>query len=1217
MRNHKQQCRRSKTRESIMAAITALGLSLTLLTPTAALADANSQPTLTIVSLSPTSQLSGNAFNYRLTFGCSNVAADPCAEDPVITIPLGAAEGMPVTVPQNPMVQSWEVLGGELKIRLENLTQGTSGVIDFRISPPNRVTPNGTTWTLTPTMAFSDDTPSVTAAAVTSTATSTPRIKAAKKADYKYYRPGDLVTYSITWDCNTATGSVASTGVEDLTELILTDSLPVGLTFVSSVPAGASVAGQTVSWALSASQLGESCSLGAGTPITVRVTAQVDVNVPDATVLGNTVAVSGTTVTDATAATTASADISVVTALPGPQVSKSGFGPLINNIGDSGTQDVNMNNYYRSATYPGPWLGRGVAATTASSRVALDSWFMKAESRIEAMYGISVVQERPHSEFSLVDPVPCNLNNSGSEYSSFPVGGTLCSDPAFHPTLVTLDVAGSTGDERVGIPSNVVVQARLTDGTTITLDPVFQSNVINGVPLKRTFRVPDSAVGMVAEIIVPRAAGMTNNVTNVNIGGYVDDERNAGDLIRNQGQVKSFAAGEEETLTTSPTGRGTIYIKEGPQIGIEKFWRPGVPDFQLRSEIFLPGETDGDLIFTDTMPAGWKVTGAVVVNVFRHGSYTYANGIGATSSTAVDPATGQTVLTVVVPKDAVNSLLRPGGLGDRLRFEVYVPTASPGPGTYKNTADVTLTDAETQEICTDGVKKSLSTATGFSCSASVNITINPPNGSAAVQVIKSVKGSNDQSFKTFPAIGHVDGNGGTVTFRLSWTNKGAASLENVVTYDLLPRPGDLGTIPTTQNQPRGSTFQPTLTGISTLPSGTTAYYSTDVNPCRPEVLPNVQNPGCVDNWIAMQASPEPSLLQHVTALKFVSTATYAYGQGFSIDVNMSTPAGIVETDVAWNTFASAQKNKTNGEQLPVVESAKVGIAHKDFSHITIDKIVDKATARVGDELTYTVTAVNDGGSNLSGILLRDSLPDGVEFVSATGGGVHLDGLVTWELANMPLGQLFRFTVKVKIAEGNEMLVDESGAELVNRWGVDGTTPVTPLHPCPEPNDAHESCAKTDILGALSWAKVNDSSVLLAGSKWTLQALDGSDEPMGPVIEIDDCVQGSCSGPDTDPTAGKFELVGLAPGTYRLIETKAPLGYALSSTPKTIEVLASTRTTAFGEIVNQRQIVPSIPLTGGVGELVFTIGGGAIGVLAAVLYLLRRRAKRSYVGILVP
>lgn len=1425
----------------VVAAVAVVTIGLGMQSPGAAFADPSSQPSLSITALTPASQPSGTAFGYNVTYACSNVNADPCAEDPVIRIPLGAAAGMDVKVGANALIRNWSIIAGVLVVELDDLEQGTSGSIGITVTPPNHTTPNGTSWTLTPTMTFSDGTPTVTAPGVTSTATSRAVIDVRKSTDVLFYLRGDTVTYTFWWDCTLAAGA---TGVEDLTTLILVDTLPAGLTYASSSPAGAVVAGQNVTLTLTAAQLGDRCSLGSGTAVPVTINATVNANVADGTVLTNRVAATGTTLSGATVTDSATAGITVVVQLPGATVKKIGYGPLLNTIGD-GALDLNLNGY-RSATYPGPWLGRGIAATPSSTAYVLPS--TTDNFQIESSYWMRVDLPVP-AQFELTDPMPCNTNASGAVYSSYPAGGTLCTDPAFHPTLITVDTRATGG---VGVPDALVLRARLTDGTVITLDRQGDSGQAqpNG-PSFRTYRVPDSAVGRVAELIVPRTDGMISTRTDIYVGGYVDADRVGGNVIRNQGKVDSFKIGATDRYATGSTSIGSIYVKDGPQIGIRKYYVPSSKSFQFNSEVFLPGPTTGDLTFTDVLPADWTVTGALTASVWKYGNSSWTFGLPHTATTVTDPATGRTVLTVTVSKDAVNALLRQGVLGDRLRFEITVPSVPPFPGNYSNTATVNLSDPLTSDICTTGTRVAGTAGAGMTCSSTATFTVNPDPSSSAVRVTKSVRGSLDTAFKTFPAIGYVAAAGGDATFRLAWTNKSIASMNGVVAYDLLPRVGDTGTVAGTLQQQRGSTFRPSLTSISALPAGITAYYSTSLNPCRPEVLPNAQNPGCADDWIAMPASPAAGLLSSMRALRFVSTTTYAFDQGFSIDIGMSTPPLPSATDVAWNTFATAQTNVTTGQALPPVESARVGISRQDFSHITIDKTVDKTVANVGDTLTYTVTAVNDGGRDLSGITLRDTLPDGATFVSATGGGTHSGGVVTWNLASMPLGQLFHYTVIVKVTK--------EGSTLVNRWGVDGPTPVTPLHPCPAPNPDDESCATTTvpavaltfakasepaagsmvkpgdtvsytvkvtnatpnastngavtddmsevldkaalvtgpvvtcaplanscgevahadgdtefvwssspstplagdttatitytvrldddatgtlrnvlvepditvehpilavdkvvdkgagalvnpgdsvkytlsiantgavasgsfsvfddlsdvvgnatidpasitvtpaigaaaydpaterltwtgplaagqvvtvsytvtvdadafgelrnvfldktvvnpISGSLQWHKIDDSAEarLLAGAEWTLQALDAAGQPTGATLTIADCVAVPCGGPEKDAEGGGFLVPGLTPGDYRLIETRAPAGFVLDATPRTVTVRGTTQVSVLDDIVNHQQGTPALPFTGGLGtDHLLLIGGGLLALMAGLGFWRRLRRR---------
>ena len=74
-----------------------------------------------------------------------------------------------------------------------------------------------------------------------------------------------------------------------------------------------------------------------------------------------------------------------------------------------------------------------------------------------------------------------------------------------------------------------------------------------------------------------------------------------------------------------------------------------------------------------------------------------------------------------------------------------------------------------------------------------------------------------------------------------------------------------------------------------------------------------------------------------------------------------------------------------------------------------------------------------------------------------------------------------------------------------------------------------------------------------------------------------CAQGSV---DTDGNPGAFKLADLGYGSYRLIETKPPVGYILDATPRTITISSQGQVVALGKISNRKSAVPAIPFTGG-------------------------------------
>ena len=71
-----------------------------------------------------------------------------------------------------------------------------------------------------------------------------------------------------------------------------------------------------------------------------------------------------------------------------------------------------------------------------------------------------------------------------------------------------------------------------------------------------------------------------------------------------------------------------------------------------------------------------------------------------------------------------------------------------------------------------------------------------------------------------------------------------------------------------------------------------------------------------------------------------------------------------------------------------------------------------AVVSATSNLVYTISVTNFGPSSASSVVVTDTLPASVTFVSATGGGVNNSGVVSWTLGTLTSGQVSNLTVTV-------------------------------------------------------------------------------------------------------------------------------------------------------------------------------------------------------------
>lgn len=108
--------------------------------------------------------------------------------------------------------------------------------------------------------------------------------------------------------------------------------------------------------------------------------------------------------------------------------------------------------------------------------------------------------------------------------------------------------------------------------------------------------------------------------------------------------------------------------------------------------------------------------------------------------------------------------------------------------------------------------------------------------------------------------------------------------------------------------------------------------------------------------------------------------------------------------------------------------------HCPVGTVTLTKSDGRETAAPGETLTYTIIVSNTSAAPTAPTTLTDQLPSGVSFFTASDGGIHSGGFVTWTLPAVAPGTTVQRTVTVKVAS-----TVPSGTVLTNRVIADASS----------------------------------------------------------------------------------------------------------------------------------------------------------------------------------
>lgn len=302
----------------------------------------------------------------------------------------------------------------------------------------------------------------------------------------------------------------------------------------------------------------------------------------------------------------------------------------------------------------------------------------------------------------------------------------------------------------------------------------------------------------------------------------------------------------------------------------------------------------------------------------------------------------------------------------------FTPEVSNGkPGVY--TFDVySGVDGATSATCVSGDVEEAPSFWAVSgttlCHSSSTITLLSQTNSYALT--KQIRTSDTAEWSDSTDAMQVSPTG-TAQYKINFTNTGPTALDSVVWYDMLPTPGDTGTVASQVSQTRGTNSRVVLTEVPTAPTGYTFQYSTATNPCRTEVNSNIS--GCTNSW----TSTAPTDLTKIRAVRLVADSGTTLASGATLSSIFKVKfldVDSVAAPVAWNSVSGVAS--VSGSALLPTETGGVGFATKLVKSLSVEKtaatVEPSSGWKLGDSVTWNYKVTNTGNVITDSIKVTDN-----------------------------------------------------------------------------------------------------------------------------------------------------------------------------------------------------------------------------------------------------
>jgi uncharacterized repeat protein (TIGR01451 family) len=814
------------------------------------------------------------------------------------------------------------------------------------------------------------------------------------------------ITYTVTvTNCGPATGS----------NIVVSDTLPAGSTFVSASSGGTNASG-VVTWTIS------SLAYAGLTNLTVTVTA------PSSGSLTNTVSsTSSTSDPDASNNNGTSSSAKVTTTVlqtADVKTTKTGattvyatsnltYTITVTNQGPNTATNIIVSDTLPSnATF----VSASSGGTNGSGVV---TWPTMTNCAIGFTTNFTVTVTAPttgsltntvSSTATSTDLTPSNNDGSSSAAKVIttvtPVADVKTTKTGAASVYATsnLTYTITVTNQGPNTSSNIVVSDTLPSNATFVSA---SSGGTNGSGVVTWPTMTNCAVGFITNFTVtvtaPTSGSLTNTVSST--ATTTDQDSSNNDGSSSNAKVITTVTPVADVKTTK-TGATTVYATSN-----------------LTYTITVTNQgpnTSSNIVVSDTLPSNATFVSASSGGTNGSGVVTWPTmtncAVGFTTNltvTVTAPSSGSMTNTV---SSTATTTDQDSSNNDGSSSNAKVIT------TVSHFADIAVTKSGVTTVTAGSNLVYTIALTNRGPNAATNVVVTDTLPATGTFVSASSGGTNGSGVITWPTLTNC-ASGFTTNFTVTLTAPASGSLTNSAAgtttstdLDSSNNDGSSSAAKVITSITPSADVRTTKTGATNVVAGANLIYTITVTNLGPSTANNVVvNDTLPTGATFVSADSGGSYSAGVVTWPTITNCLIGFITNYTVTI--TAPSGGPLTNISWSTSTTGDPDASNNDG----SSSNAKVITSVTPSADVETIKTGPTSAQGtSNITYTITITNLGPSTASNVVVSDTLPSTVTFVSASSGGTQSGGVVTWPaLTNFPYAASTNFTVTVTLpADGS-------------------------------------------------------------------------------------------------------------------------------------------------------------------------------------------------------